>query len=401
MTAQLLAEDTVGDYLASRTDLAGLVDPSTVRVREVGDGNLNLVFIARDAQGRSLAIKQTLPYVRGDHSWAVTEDSILAEARGLQAAHDAAPELAPAYHGLDEEHRLVVIEDLSRWRVWRSALGDGAVSPGAGAAVGRFVARVSFATSPFGRLPEEVQARAAAAVNPELWRITEDLVFTEPFADHPHNSWEPEATDLVVGLREESVRTRVGALKHTFLTRAEALLHGDLHTGSVFVPGPGLDPAARDSAAKVFDFEFGAYGPVAFDLGMLLGNVVLAQARDARVGIDPAFTRWLAGLHQEVWDSFTRELRALWPARVDRLFTDDYLEEWLADTWRLVVGYAGVEAVRRTIGWAQVSDLTSLADSDRAPAQRHVLRAARRLIEDAADVPDPRSLAALVAGEER
>jgi 5-methylthioribose kinase len=364
----------------------------------VGDGNLNLVFIARDGAGRSLAIKQTLPYVRSDHSWAVTEDSILAEARGLEAARLHAPGLAPTYHGLDEERRLVVIEDLSRWQVWRGALGEGRISPGAGAAVGSYLAGVGFGTSYFGREPEEVQVAAAAAINPELERITEDLVFTEPYFDHEHNSWEEGATDLVVGLREETLRTRVAALKFAFLTRAESLLHGDLHTGSVFVPPPDLVVAPGVPGAKVFDFEFGFYGPTSFDIGMFFGNVLLAQARDATIGEDAAFTSWLDGLYRETWGAFEAGIRERWPRRVDPLLTDASLEEWLAETWTLAVGYAGVEAIRRTIGWAKVSDLTTLGTQDRVAAERHVLTAARTLIEEAPGVAGPDGVLDVVRG---
>ncbi|MGG6499283.1 UNVERIFIED_CONTAM: S-methyl-5-thioribose kinase, partial [Bacteroidetes bacterium 56_B9] len=38
-------------------------DPSRWRVREVGDGNLNLVFIVEGESGASV-VKQALPYVR-------------------------------------------------------------------------------------------------------------------------------------------------------------------------------------------------------------------------------------------------------------------------------------------------------------------------------------------------
>ncbi len=396
MTTQLLTEQTVGEYLASRQDVASLIDASTVVATEVGDGNLNLVFVARDARERSLVIKQTLPYVRGDHSWSVTEDSIFAEARGLEAASAHTDGLSAAYYGLDAERRLVLMEDLSSWRVWRGALNDGVVSPGAGAAIGVLTGSLSFATSVLGAQPETVLPALAGAVNPELWRITEDLVFTEPYFEHPHNSWSPAANDLVLALRDDALRTRLAILKFAFLTRAESLLHGDLHTGSIFVPGPSVAGSAGIPAAKAFDFEFGGYGPVAFDLGMFFGNIVIAQVRAQVLGRDPGFRGWLSGLYAETWTAFEDRVRAQWGSHIDPLHTEEFREQWLSQSWHLAVGYAGAEAIRRTIGWAKVSDLTTLTDDQRGEAERQTLRAARTLIEEAGGVAGPDDLGGVV-----
>lgn len=401
MTAELLTIETVPGYLAGRPDLAGLIDPATATVREVGDGNLNLVFVVRDAQARSLVVKQALPYVRSDHSWAITEDRALSEARGYEAATRFAPGLTPRYHGLDAPRRLVVIEDLSAWTVWRTALDAGRISPGAGADLGRYVARVAFGTSAFGRRPPELRAAAAEALNPELCRITEDLVFTEPYVEHEHNSWDEEITGDVLGLREDALRDRVAELKYAFVTTAESLVHGDLHTGSVFVPGPDAPAPGPDapagSAAKAFDLEFGFYGPVAFDLGALFGNYLLAQARAAVLDRPQEFRDWLAGLAAETWGSFAAELRRLWPTRVDAAYTDAFLEGWLARTWADAVGFGGAKAVRRIVGWAKVPDIQTLDRPERVRAAHATLVTARRWIESRRDLAGPADLAELTA----
>lgn len=45
------------------------------------------------------------------------------------------------------------------------------------------------------------------------------------------------------------------------------MIHGDLHTGSIMV--------TRDST-QVIDPEFSFYGPMGFDIGALLGNLIMA-----------------------------------------------------------------------------------------------------------------------------
>ncbi|KAL2521173.1 Methylthioribose kinase-like [Forsythia ovata] len=52
-----------------------------------------------------------------------------------------------------------------------------------------------------------------------------------------------------------------------FCEKAQALLHGDLHTGCVMVTG---------ESTQVIDLEFGFYGPMGFDIGAFIGNSILA-----------------------------------------------------------------------------------------------------------------------------
>lgn len=392
MTIELLTVDTVAAYLASRSDLAALIDTTSLDVREVGDGNLNLVFIATDATGRSLVLKQSLPYVRMvGESWPLSQDRILAEARGYDAALAHSPSSIPTYHGLDRERRIIVLEDLSRWTVWRRALNDGRISPGAGATIGAHVARTSFGTSVFGRDGAEVKVAAADAINLELCKISEDLIFTQPYLDHPDNGWNPAIDADVHALRIPVVLDEIAELKHRFMTRAEALIHGDLHTGSIFV-ADGATPAA-----KVFDIEFSFYGPVGFDLGAVFGNILLAQARAHVLDRPEDFRHWLDGIIGETWNAFESEFRALWPSRVDRSFTDGYLDRWLAETWTDAVGFGAAKAIRRIVGLAKASDIESLPEREHVAAARLVLATATAWLTQRRTVASADSLSRLTA----
>lgn len=66
------------------------------------------------------------------------------------------------------------------------------------------------------------------------------------------------------------------------------------------------------------------------------------------------------------WEAFEAELRRLWPTRVDGFFDDAYLDRFLRRVWTGSLGYAGMEMVRRIIGFAQLTDLTTLEDPVRA-----------------------------------
>ncbi len=387
---ELLTPESVPAYVATRPDLAQVVDASTLSVREVGDGNLNLVFVCRDGTGRGICLKQSLPYVRlVGESWPLTPHRATAEARSFDAAVAAAPELVPAYYGFDRERFVLAMENLDDWVVWRTALNEGEIYRGVAAQMGRYIARMAFSTSLFGIPNEEMHRRAADAVNPDLCRITEDLVFTEPYIDHEHNSYLPELAGEVERLRADAAHlAEVGILKYRFMTAGQALIHGDLHTGSVMV--------TRDDAGtgrgKAFDAEFCYYGPVGFDLGALIGNYLFVRARGAVLGRPAAFMDWATGLADETWSAFSAEMRALWPGRVDEFLSDAFLERWLDEVWRDAVGYAGCKAIRRIIGLAKVSDIQTLPPAEHVLAATAVLRTASRWIVERGSLDDPAAL---------
>lgn len=398
---ELLTPDTAAAYLRSRPALAEHIDADDLRsVREIGDGNLNLVFVLADGAGRGLVLKQALPYVRlVGPSWPLGPDRARHEAESLRLHGKLAPGLVAHLHDYDPDRYVLAIEDLSDHRVWRTALNDGLRHDGAAEAMGRYVAAVAFGTSVLGMDAAERARTLASSVNPELCLITEDLVFTEPYVDAGRNSVlpanEPDAAELVA---DRTMVEAMGRAKWTFMTRAEALLHGDLHTGSVMVRAADGDEGAVDSA-KAFDSEFAFYGPVAFDLGALWGNYVLAAARATALGDDDR-AAWALELCVRTWDAFEAEFRLRWTdGRVDpRMFGDD-LREHLLSTWRAEAWLFGAaKMTRRIVGLAKAGDIETLPPELREGAARGVLRTARQWVRESVLETAPRR-AAEVAGE--
>lgn len=411
---ELLTPDNLSDYLKSQPHLHGSVDPLRLSVREVGDGNLNLVFICESPGMPGLCIKQSLPYVRMvGPEWPLSPERACAEARSYQVASEAAPTLVPRYFGFDARRYALALENLSGWTVLRSLLNSGVPAPGAESDAGAYSARMVFATSFMGLPSEALRQQVCSSANAELCGITEQLVLTEPFVDHPRNSFSPGLARVVGDLRRDRhYIANVQRLKHHFLTASEALVHGDLHTGSIMVRqsggrqvggdqggagtaggGPSRHAAQAPAtplpdgegsrwAAKVFDPEFCFYGPAALDVGMLMGNLALAAGRAAVCDLGTQRSgdtlAWLLGAVERVWVSFEAELRALWPARTDTSFGDDFLEAWLLRASEDACGYAGCEIVRRIVGLAKVSDLETLDEGARVRAQSTLLSAARR-----------------------
>lgn len=379
---EFLTVDTVADYIRSHSELAGRIDAdSLVCVEEVGDGNLNLVFLARDAHGEGLCLKQALPYVRmTGEGWPMTPDRARHEAEALSAHYALTPDLVPQLYLYDPQRYILSMEDLSDHEVWRGALNRGEVHDGASDAVGTYVGALAFGTSLFAVDRESLADRVASSLNPQLCTITEDLVFSEPLVDAGRNSHLLANRADVEELTSDAAMMRMmGYAKWLFMTKAEALIHGDLHTGSVMVRKARHTDAACDSV-KAFDSEFAFYGPVAFDLGAVFANYVLAASRAYALGEDSR-AAWILDQTGNTWDAFDLEFRRRWPSRVDpRVFGDRFLEDLLL-TWRSEAWlFAAAKMTRRIVGAAKVSDVETLPEDVREGAARGVLRTARRAV---------------------
>ena len=73
--------------------------------------------------------------------------------------------------------------------------------------------------------------------NTELCKITEDLIFTDPYSVNKNNRWtKPYLNKMKNKIeRDEKLKIAISRLKLKFMKNTDALLHGDLHTGSITV----------------------------------------------------------------------------------------------------------------------------------------------------------------------
>jgi 5-methylthioribose kinase len=243
---------------------------------------------------------------------------------------------------------------------------DGQPADGLAAEVGAYCARVLLGTSA-NRLerPERTALQARFGYS-ELCGLTEDLVFTAPYTESPTNRYDDQAEHLALALRSDrSLRAAAAELRFLFKTRGEALIHGDLHSGSVMVNAAGT--------AKIIDLEFAFFGPLGFDLGLLLANLALARlAHEARG--NHAYCQVIEGFAESFWTAFTEESHRLWSP--GERWYDRFLATVTADAAR----FAGLEMIRRIVGLAHVKDIDSLPPGQRLGAQERAVAGGRALL---------------------
>ncbi|QGQ97843.1 S-methyl-5-thioribose kinase [Paenibacillus psychroresistens] len=349
--------------------------------REIGDGNLNLVFhISDKVSGKSLILKQALPYAKVvGESWPLTLDRARIESEVLLLEASLCPELVPHVYTYDPALALTVMEDLSDHTIMRRGLIEGNRYPLFAAHISHFLAKTLFYTSDLGLNQQEKKLKVQQFINPELCKITEDLIFDHPYWNAETNNYNPLIRKEVEQIwQNDKLQFEVAVLREKFLTHAQALLHGDLHTGSVFI-------TARST--KVIDPEFGFYGPMGFDIGAVIANLLLNYAgQEAWIADEKArhdFREYLLETIRDIWTLFAEQFQAHWTQDgVDRLskvagYREDYMLRLLQDS----IGFAGSKMIRRIIGLAHVADIQSILDLEaRARSERIALSIGESLI---------------------
>ncbi len=395
MSYRALDSTTVIDYLRGQPVLAAQLPlDAPLHASEVGDGNLNQVFIVRSGSepAQTVVVKQALPYLRvAGESWPLTRERMRFESQALIKHNELAPGLAPQVYLYDDALSLVVMEDLSHLQVMRKPLVARHRFPHFADHISTFLARTLFFTSDLYLTGPEKKLLQAQFINPHLCEIQEKFVFTNPFMTSPENNWNPLVDDAVQAVRRNSaLKLAIAEMKAGYMTNGQALIHSDLHTGSIM---------ADAQETRVIDPEFAFFGPMGFDVGAVLENLVLNYLAHFAHTPDPAvraeYQAYLLGLVREIWTQFAAKFDALWLAepRGDLMPADywaypggadafaEFRRRYLANLLHDTAGYGGAKMLRRMMGIVSVWDITSIADpAQRAVAERLAIRIGSRWV---------------------
>lgn len=371
----LMKPEDVILYLKEKTTLFD--GSENLTCKEIGDGNLNYVFHVTDAHtNRSVIVKQAGETARISDEFRLSTDRIRIETDVLILQGKLAPGLVPEIYFFDPQMNCCVMEDLSDHEILRSALLKHQTFPQFADDITTFMVQTLLMTSDVVMEHKEKKAQMRQYVNPELCEITEDLVYSEPFNDYHHrNELFPPNQDWIIReiYQDDALRLEAAKLKFEFMTHSQALIHGDLHTGSIFI---------QPNSTKVIDPEFAFYGPIGYDVGNVIANMMFAWANGHASG-NTAFTQWVEDTIGQIVELFKQKFSQTWDEHVRDVMAKEpgfkawYLQTVLKDT----AAVTGLELARRIIGLAKVKDITSIADEQkRVRAERICLSASKEFI---------------------
>jgi len=335
--------------------------------KEIGDGNLNYVFrVVDEKSGKSVIVKQAGVSLRISADMKVSTDRNRIESEILQIQWKYAPGLVPQIFGYDTVMSACVMEDLSDHALMRYALMRHETFPRFADDISTYMVNTLLKTTDVTMEHKAKKDMVKRFINPELCEITEDLVLTEPYNDCNHRNL-VFAKNAAFVKRElyddEKLHLEVAKIKFDFMNNAQALIHGDLHTGSIFV---------KQDSTRVFDPEFAFYGPMGYDIGNVVANLIFAYDNGVAAG-DTAFCDWALQAIVDTLNLFSQKFLAVFDeCAADLMSKTKGFKEWYLSTIMTdTAAYAGTELIRRTVGMAQVKDVTAIPDENkRAYAER-------------------------------
>lgn len=367
---RILDRTSVPDYLRSIPAVNEVLgDGAELEIGEIGDGNLNYVYRVTnvDDPSRAVILKQAVPYLRmAGEDWPLGRDRMIFEIRALSLYNDLVPEFVPKMFHADEEMSAVVMQFLDDHIILRNGMIDGITYPHVADHIGMFLAETLFRTSAYGmRSEDRRRLMDGFTLNSELCKLTEEFIFTFPYMTHTSNYSNP-ATDAWAdaNLRNNTdYKLDVLAFKDLFLTKTDALLHADLHTGSLMV---------NQTESYVIDMEFAYFGPFGFDVGKIIANFLLCATAHVHRAGGADYRSWLIEQIGEIWTSFSTRFLTLWNEEGDSAMLQEGLlnsteierlqERFMLELFQQMIGFAACSMARRTLGIAGVADIREIED---------------------------------------
>ena len=334
-------------------------------VKEIGDGNINYIFkVENKIDGKSIVLKQADKLLRSSGRPLDLARSKI-EANILRIENNLAPHFVPEIYFYDEIMCVLAMEDISEYKNLRTELVAGKIFPNFADNISEFLSRTLLLTTDLFMDKFEKKKNVKEFINPELCDISECLVFTEPYDNNKNRNIITTGNEEFVEnmlYKNEDLHFAILKLREKFMNYSQSLIHGDLHSGSIFINEKGI---------KIIDPEFSFYGPMAYDIGNVIGNLYFPLYR-AKFFMEDSkekeeFINWLEKCILDIPILFSEKCKLLWEKySKDKLlknkkFRDYYIENIVKDS----LAYAGTEMIRRTVGDAKVLELTSLENSEK------------------------------------
>ena len=335
---------------------------------EIGDGNINYVYRIFDkSTKKSLILKQADVQTRVRPDGYLNPDRSTREAEVLKLYNECAPGFSPKIIYADPVMAAIIMEDIGSYSNLRMELMAGKIFYGIEELIARFIVDTSLPSTDLVLAYQKKFQAAAKFYNPDLCKITEDLVFTHPYKDvRQRNILLPENADWLKKkfYEDSNLIARVAVLKEKFNNYPQGLIHGDLHSGSIFVKNEN-----EETKIKIIDPEFAFYGPIAYDLGNVLAHFIFAQgyAKYSPLFVDEEkqrtdFLSWLENAKNNLFkffhifakDFLIKNIKD--PVYQNEIFIDNYIEKIKIDA----VSFCGTELNRRIIGSAKTAEITSI-----------------------------------------
>lgn len=406
MSYYILDRTNIVEYLCSIEQVKSYFGDDDLSIDEIGDGNLNFVFIIKSKKdsNKALILKQAVPYLRCvGEEFPLNKERMTYEIRALQSFYENTPENTPIIYDANEQMSAVIMQYLGEHIIMRKGLIDEIIYPKFAEHISTFLANNLFKTSSL-YLDSTSKRKLIDRfnTNTELCKLTEDFVFTFAFMEHNTNDEYSKDNEIAKKLFDDmKFKKAVLGLKYKFMTQNDALLHGDLHTGSIML---------NKKDTYVIDPEFAFIGPFGFDVGALIGNLIMSYTSHIAKESEITYCEWILDLIAEILEKFEAKFLALWDEQknsalilsdfIDEESLTEYKKEFMLNILRDSVGFAGCKMTRRMFGIAGVEDIRAIENLEvREKAIKETLKISKKFVKHYHEIKNIDEIITIIKGE--
>ena len=194
MRYKVLDKNSVIDYLFEIEEVMNFFDEDDFEASEIGDGNLNFVYIVKSIQNpqKALIVKQAVPYLRCvGEEFPLSRERMTYEIRALTKYKKIAPSFVPKLYHVSEAMSVVVMQYLDTHNILRYDLINKKKFLNFSDHISTYLAKTLFYTSSlYLQSDEKRELINQFNDNTELCKLTEDFVFTSAFMESDTNDSE-------------------------------------------------------------------------------------------------------------------------------------------------------------------------------------------------------------------
>ena len=351
-----LSVENLTEYLKSQIDFLDYSRPLTISAigdgdpEEDGDGFINFVFRASDGK-HNLIIKQCRPNGRVIEGVQLPVDRCELEYDTMMIRKAIVPEYVPELYHIDHVNKVFITEDVSYLRIMRFQMNKSVQFERFAQQIATYMARTAFYTSEYYLATADFRNLSIRFMNDEMRQIMDTFMFL--VNREGHAPVVPAGLDPDFGrfckniVYDDEVMLQRYLLRHIFVTKGECLIHGDLHTSNIFLGQEDM---------KVIDMEYTFCGPLSYDMGYLLNNIIAQYASSA-------FRPFPTEEDRKEYQSYIlRTIRDMYT-----IFCDEFIRCWNKDAKEIYQNIPGLQddfkltTLRECFGFAASANISRVA----------------------------------------
>lgn len=368
-----LTKENMTAYLKERMPELDTSRPLTISaigegsIEEDGDGFINFVFRVSDGK-KKLIVKQSRSHGRVAGFSDLPENRSELEYQSMEIRKSIVPDLLPDLYFYDKENHVFVTEDVSRLKIIRFQLNRSVMFPKFAVQAARYLAHTHFYTSEFYLDTKEFRDLTVHFMNHRMRDIFDTNAFVTKKDDNQEfgRGIDPKYDHFIRGLLlDPKVITERYKMRRLFITKGEALVHGDFHTSNVFIDQEEM---------KVIDMEYTFCGPMSYDLGYMESHLLSQYACAAFRPYDSSeerkqFQAYILTMMKELFDEYCRQFFDCWKKDAKPIYRkEENLKKEIQKTLlHEMVGFCATSNFSRCsgeIGYPEYDDIKN-------PVQRH------------------------------